>query len=220
MGRTVLILTAAALLGSTFCSAADQTLLDQKVPRFAASNVPISKAVTDLAAAVGAFSSEETVADFDPKPGKPAPRVSLTTRDKTVRELLDSLVAQDSRYAYSVSGKWINVFPASTINDPNYVFNRRMPGKVTVSTSPDQCTDVKDWVRQIKIAPALLLLGDMKRKLPVEPQTVTLENPTHREYMNWSEMLKGHTNWFACSETLPDGTVRIMFHYSTILPSK
>ncbi len=212
MQRAILA-TIAVLLMAAAAVAADevQPLADRKVSSFAVGGEQLGIAVSRLASTLGVAIGQEAIA---PPSGAKAttrpPRVSLSARDKTVRQVLDALVAQDKSYSYSISDDFINLFPASTVNDPTYVYNRRIPGKVVVSTDPEQRTSIRDWLHQNKLGFLLFLHGDIRQKPPVPAeQTVTLVNPTLREHANWAHKLSGYTTWSVSLESLPNGKTRI-----------
>jgi hypothetical protein len=215
------ILCLIALSAGLGAQDAPPVLLDRVVPQFTASGTT-EYVVSRLASSVGGFMGTEGIDDSITKNGPratstEAPNLAMSACGKTVKQILDLIVAQDSRYTYVISGDWINLVPAGVADDPNYVYNRRMPGNITVSTDPAACTDTKPWFRENKISCALLVIGDMTRSLPVSAQTVRLTNPTLREYTNWDMKLAGKNRWSSSVQSIDgDGKVRMLFSYSVV----
>lgn len=191
---------------------AQPCLLERSVSHFAVSG-SIEQAISKLASAVGGFMAVESVRPVAGAVGPENVGVTVSVESGTVREILDALVAQDKRYSYLTCGEWINLVPAGFARDPSYIYNRRIQGDVTVSTDSARNTQIMDWERHNGVVAALLVMGDMKSRLPVAAQTVTLVNPTYREYTNLRMRLCGRNRWSASCESDKNGKVRIIFSY-------
>ena len=59
-------------------------------------------------------------------PPTPDPRFSVEPENKTVREILQSLCALDTRYTWSSDGDTANVYPIAVRDDSTYLLNRRI----------------------------------------------------------------------------------------------
>jgi len=102
------------------------------------------------------------------------------------------------------------------MNDPNYVFNLRLPGKVVVSRDVQKATPVKDWLREHGIEtariPALEVRSvDKSRDLRIPtggPDPIVLDSPTLREYYNAHEALYGLNTWVATVKTIPPSELK------------
>ncbi len=218
----VLYVCIVLLSSPTMAADVQNSLLDVKVSSFT-SNAQIEQAVSDLASSLGGLMAGEAVhkTSTDPSTGAseaPGPVISVSVRDMTVRDILDLLIAKDSRYCYVVSGDWINLVPKNAATDPNYVYNRHIPGKVVVSTDSTKDTSIKAWAEENRVSSMLLTMGDMRRSLPTATQTVTLVNPTFREYTNARMRLSGKNRWFGDCRPRKDGGTLIVFHYSVVKP--
>ena len=221
------ILTLATIAALSGPCAAVPSVLDRTVAHFAVSGLRLPYTVRELAAAERLYFSVELLA----RPAEAAPRsdpmVQLEVHGRTVREILDAAVAQDPRYTYVEKDGWINVMGRSLASDPTYPLNWRIPGRVTLTSESDARAPetVKTWLREKKIA--FLLAGGLngtRMRVPVVPQTVTLETPTLREILNWTERLRGRRMWsvgppdplrndgvaffYSCGVALPDGPPR------------
>jgi len=67
-------------------------------------------------------------------PPPPDPRFTARINHVTVKEVLDWLCDLDPRYAWRRDGQTVNIVPRDKLNDPNYLFNRKLP-KLTFADS-------------------------------------------------------------------------------------
>jgi hypothetical protein len=199
------ILVLAFLAQPVLAAEIQPDLLTRKVPQFSYVGT-IDHVVSELARSLGACSSCESLSRrINSKSVEKPCVVSISVEDKTVKEIMDALVAKDKRYTYLFSGDWINLVPREVASDPDYIFNRRIPGQITVSNESDKSNGISSWAKQNKMSSALLIFGDPSLRLVVEPQTVTLTNPTLREHENWRLQLAGKNRWSAECERTKDG---------------
>lgn len=189
---------------------------DRIVSDFAAAGTPVQRAVGHLAASQGLcvgtelFRKNLTKEDLaHPKrSAEPRPNVSIHARSRTLRATLDDMMTQVPSYGYQIHGEWINVGRRDEMADPDNPLNWRIPGTITMtpeSIRHGSPLAVNDWLEKMNIRFALKgSLNALKQSKPVEPQTVTLKDPTLREYLNCANRLRGKTTWTVVVE--PDLT--------------
>lgn len=107
----------------------------------------------------------------------------------TLKNQLDQ-IAQDTELTYQCNGDWINLYPRAVAADSDYVMNRRLPGKVIVGgTAP---TEIVRWLNDNHVSFARVFSGMRRTKVDyrkVLGRSITLDNPTLREYVNAQEEL-------------------------------
>src|SRR5208282_2275772 len=113
------------------------------------------------------------------------PRFDLHLKDKTVREILDALCEADPRFAWSMDGATVNVFPRSVIGDDHYLLNRGM-GSLELNNAVDIQDGLLAIVHQLpppveQVAISQIGGGD---PYPPEPWTVTFKSMKVRQVMN------------------------------------
>lgn len=102
----------------------------------------------------------------------------------TLKQQLDNL-ASAAGYAWEANGDWLNLFPKSAANDPNYVMNKRIPGEIEVSPTP-YATSIKPWAIANRISFSKVVIG-IEKKVNLEKiagNRIVLKDPTVREYYN------------------------------------
>lgn len=124
----------------------------------------------------------------------------------TLRQQLER-IAKISGHTLQANGDWVNFIPKAKANDPNYVMNRRIAGKVVLSREPGKSTSVSEWMTSQRIISVrhvkeLKLIPPPSFKLPSiatpkMPEQIALENPTLREYFNAHSALYGEDMWTA-----------------------
>ena len=63
-------------------------------------------------------------------------RFSLSLKNRTVRDIIDTLCQFDSRYTWSTDGSSINVYPREIIGDSSYLLNRELE-QITLKNIPN-----------------------------------------------------------------------------------
>ena len=76
---------------------------------------------TDLA-----FSIEHVLKPTLKAPSMQSPVFRAEVQNRTVREVLDWLCALDPRYVWSFDSGVVNLFPSVTLNDPEYLMNKKV----------------------------------------------------------------------------------------------
>jgi hypothetical protein len=150
--------------------------LNTKVPEFDLQNQTIVDGVWKLARAPEpfAFGFENVLKKTLRDPDVPDPRFILQLKDKTVREVLDALCQEDSRFTWSMDGTTVNVFPRVIINDGSYLLNRKLE-RYDLKNATDVDKGLFAMARELpppfeQIAHAQAGGGD---PYPPEPWTVT-----------------------------------------------
>jgi hypothetical protein len=131
------------------------------------------------------------------------------------------MVTQVPKYEYQIHGKWINVGRRVDMNDPDNPLNWRIPGSIVVGTDTIKhggAPEVAQWFKKMNITIAYRgSLSALKQSIPVEPQTVTLKDPTLREYLNCANELRGKTTWTIVLEPRVGDTGWIMWESFGVL---
>ncbi|MBI2842061.1 MAG: hypothetical protein HYX78_01530 [Armatimonadetes bacterium] len=130
--------------------------------------------------------------------GKSEQHYFKPSTEGTLREHLDSISAQ-TNYTWLANGDWVNFIPKSKVADSNYILNQRIPGTVVVSKDSSKHTSLKDWFVARRASSARnihsIRIKGLRPK-PVEaPESITLTNPTLREYVNTNESFYGNDTW-------------------------
>lgn len=116
----------------------------------------------------------------------------------TLREQLDRICAQ-SGYIWQANGDWVNFIPKNRDIDPNYILNQKIAGNVVVSKDSGKHTSIKDWFVARRASSArdvhTLKIEGLRPKLEKVPESMTLTDPTLREYVNANESLYGNDTW-------------------------
>lgn len=161
--------------------------LDVKIPEFELRNETLSDALWRLARgpAPFAFGFENVLKTKLKDPEVPERRLRLRLKDKTIREILDSLCQADTRFTWSIDGTTVNVFPMTTVGRPSYLLNRRIE-KFELKNATDVQQGLLAIVRQLpppmeQVANAQVGGGD---PYPPEPWTVTFNDMTVRQVVN------------------------------------
>jgi hypothetical protein len=102
-----------------------QPPLDVKIPRFELQDGTVVEGASKLSSLTipGVHLGLEEVLDSDQGPAV-AVKFSVILEDATVRDVLNALCKYDSRYAWSVDGQTVNIYPRDT--DPNFLTNLRV----------------------------------------------------------------------------------------------
>ena len=165
----------------------NKRFLETIVPDFEIHNQTLVDAMWKLARgpAPFGFGFEKVLKATLSAPEIADPKLNLTLKDKTVREILDALCLMDSRYTWSLDGVTVNVFPRNLANDPLYLLNRRLD-KFELKDAIDVQNGLLAIVRQLpppaeQVAEAQVGGAD---PYPPEPWTVTFENLTVRQVVN------------------------------------
>jgi hypothetical protein len=128
-------------------------------------------------------------------PRNDSPHFSLHLKDKSVREILDTLCVFDKRYTWSEDGASVDVYPKATTRDPSY-----LPNLVIDHIAIDGIPDPDQALTPLsKIFPGQQIgyfgpgLGD--NTYP-EPWTTVLEKVTVRQFINRiAEHMGTQTSW-------------------------
>jgi hypothetical protein len=157
------------------------------VPQFELQNGTILDALWKLARSPApfGFGFEQPLRSKFANPSIPLRRFSLSLRRETVRQILSALCRADPTFAWSVDGRTVNVFPRSTMRDPAYLMNRRIPTFVLRGA-----TDIQGGLLAIhgELPPpqeqlAILQAGGSD-PYPPKPWTVTYKDLTVRQVIN------------------------------------
>ncbi len=189
----VISLCFAALLLANVSSAGEaqvtpaDVLLANRVPRFTLADETLLDGLKKLSSGDQPFrfGFESVLKAKFSNPTGPDVRFSMNVENKTVREILDALCSADHRYTWSIDDSFINVYPRTSIEDPHYLLNRKLPRLEVINiTDIDQA--LLAIVRQLpppleQIAHAQLG-GDAS--YPAGPWTAAFDNLTVREAMN------------------------------------
>ena len=79
---------------------------------------------------------EEALRDKLHDPIDRSVKFSLHLENKSLREILDALCQLDRRYAWSVDGATVNVYPRTMVADSSYLLNLRID-KISLNQIPD-----------------------------------------------------------------------------------
>jgi len=91
-----------------------KSLLEEKIQHFQLKNVSLLDALAELSSRSIAelhLGIEEVARERLSDPRDKSVSFSLDLKDKTFREILDALCSSDARYAWSLDGSSINVYP-------------------------------------------------------------------------------------------------------------
>lgn len=120
---------------------------------------------------------------------------SLHLRDKSVRQIIDSLCDSDMRYTWSEDGGSINVYPRATTDDPSYFLNLQIE-HIAIDKIPDPDQGLSSLLRLFPgqqigyLGPGL---GDNAYR---EPWTAAFEHLTVRQFINRiAEQMGSRTAW-------------------------
>jgi hypothetical protein len=69
---------------------------------------------------------EEIIQDKFPELTDRSVRFSLSLRDVTVRDIIDTLCKSDRRFTWSVDGSSVNVYARETVGNSSYLLNREL----------------------------------------------------------------------------------------------
>lgn len=113
----------------------------------------------------------------------------------TMKSQLD-VIAASTGYSWTTNGNWLEFIPKGRENDPNYVLNKRLPGKIIVSRVSGKETPIKDWLKQNGINIGMSLSG-IRAAIKIEkpslgPDTIEMNNPTLREAIIAHEAVNGN----------------------------
>lgn len=164
-----------------------EKLLDTKVPEFEMHKETLLDGLWKLARVPVAFGFgfESVLKRRLSDPDIPDPHFSLQLKNKTVREILETLCRADGRFTWSLDGETVNVFPRATINDASYLLNRKLQ-KFELTNA----TDVDDGLLAIshQLPPPIEQVAHVQVSgddpYPPEPWTVTYRNLTVRQIVN------------------------------------
>jgi hypothetical protein len=139
---------------------------------------------------------EEVLREKMSDPPFQGPHFSISLRNATVREIVDSLCTYDSRYMWSLDGKTINIYPKTTMEDVAYLLNRRLE-RIAVTSIPDPGEGLTFLDKQLPPPREQLAYagvgGDPSYSTP---WTVAFEDVTVRQFINrLSEHMGQHTSW-------------------------
>ncbi len=120
----------------------------------------------------------------------------------SLRSQLDA-ISDSASYSWTADGDWVEFIPRSKANDPQYILNKRIPGRVVVTRDPLRATSIKEWLAANNVSTTrdihrLRFIADPSK--PVREDTnwkpvsfsVELQDPTLREYAVATEALYGH----------------------------
>ena len=161
--------------------------LETRVPEFELRNETLLDGLWKLARGPVpfGFGFEKVLKESLSDPDLPDTALVLKFENKSIREILDALCNADPRYAWSVDGTTVDVFPRSIRNDRFYLLNRELP-RLELKNATDVQHGLLAIVRQLpppveQIAQAQAGGDD---PYPPEPWTVTFENVTVRQVVN------------------------------------
>ena len=121
------------------------------------------------------------------------PHFSLHLKDNTVGEILDALCTSDTRYAWSIDGLSINIYP--TGEGPGYLPNLKL-GRISLKNVPDPdqaLTPLSRLLPNEQIGYFGPGLGDNQY---AQPWTVAFEHVTVRQFANrLAEHMGARTSW-------------------------
>lgn len=161
-------------------------LLAAKISVFDVRNESLLDAVWKLARTTPfGFGFEKPLTGKFLDPDVPNPQLTLHLEDKSVGEILTALCEADSRYACSVEGVTVNLFPRSVLDDPTYLLNRTIE-KFELEKVTDIQVGLFAIARQLP-PPAehiahVQIGGD--DPYPPEPWTAAYRNLTVRQILN------------------------------------
>lgn len=201
-------------LGSSTC--ADQSLADRTVIQFAAAGMPIQRAVGRLAFSQGLcmgseiFHRKATTAIL-PSETRSAHDtvVSVSCQSRTLRQIMDEMISQAPTFYCLMNGEWINLGLRDQMTDSDNPLNWRIPGQVclnSASIKQESPLELREWLQKMNLKFALRgSFMTLKQSIDIAPQSIVLENPTLREYLNCANRLRGKTFWFVVVEPRPLG---------------
>ena len=165
----------------------DARFLEVRIPEFEVHNQTLVDGVWKLARgpAPFGFGFEKLLKHRLSDPDVPDPRLSLRLIDKSVRQILDALCQEDSRYTWSIDDAMVDLFPRAVINDGSYLLNRKL-ARFELRNATDVQNGLLAIVQQLpppaeQIAEAQVGGGN---PYPPEPWTVTFEDLTVRQVVN------------------------------------
>lgn len=194
-------------------SPATVALLETRLP-------PVSQSDRSLSAAVGWLLSPLRLKEagvqcnlnvgIERDESKSNPRITADIPEAPLSEQLTK-VLDKTGYVYAANGGHINFIPKSKVDDPNYVFNLKLPGNIIVSKDLKKDTPIKQWLQDHKIEVVRIPTGkfrstDESRDLRIATGAVdpiVLDSPTLREYCNAHEALYGLNTWIATVQQIP-----------------
>jgi len=175
-----------------------ENVLPRKISDFAMTQGTLFDGLKSLSSGPVPFALgfEETLREKFTDPATLDPRFDLHLRNKTVGEILDALCAADSRYAWSVDGSAINVYPRATIGDVSYLLNRRL-----VKLNLNRIADIDQGLLAIahQLPPPEEQLAHVQMggdsSYPPQPWDASFQDLTVRQAIN---RLTAHMGPYAC----------------------
>ncbi len=165
----------------------EATFLETKVPEFEVHNQTLVDGLWKLARgpAPFGFGFEKVLKAKLSDPDVSEPSLNLQLKNKTVREILDALCQADTRYAWSMDGATVDLFPRVVVNDRAYLLNRKL-----ARFELKNATDIQNGLLAIarQLPPPIEQIAQAQAggddPYPPEPWTVTFENLTVRQVVN------------------------------------
>ena len=202
----------AELVQPTQIARQSPSILDRKVAHFELQDATLANGVSRLSGLSMAdlhLGFEEVLrADWADAPVQV--EFSMSMEDKTVREILDALCERDSRYAWSVDGSTVNIYPRNDHTEPEFLLNQELR-----------------HIEFMNVDDAYSALTPLARILPKEqigyagvggspdfskPWSGKFDNLTVRQYVNRiAEHLGTHGGWMLSGAK----DQRFFFFYST-----
>lgn len=127
---------------------------------------------------------EEIIQDKSSEPPDRSILFSLSLRDVTVRDIIDTLCKSDRRYTWSVDGPSVNVYPRETVGNSSYLLNRELDSIAlkNINGPSDALTPLKKLVPGEQLGYAGIGMG-IDNDYP-EPWNAVFSKLTVRQLMN------------------------------------
>jgi hypothetical protein len=159
-------------------------ILSTRVPEFNLNGETIEAGLKRLAFGPTAFAMgfEHELKSKETDPPIQDPPLTLHLKMTTVGETLDAMCHADGRYTWSADDTFINVYPATTLNDPSYFLNRRLK-RLDLNGLTDVQQGLLAIVNQLpppKEQVAIAQVGG-NYSYPPEPWTTSYEDITVRQ---------------------------------------
>jgi len=172
--------------------------LEQQVERYSFIDGGIIDALAELSQSPEVklhLGIEEILRERFAAPRERTFRFSISLAHKSVRQILDTLCASDTRYGWSMDGQTINVYPRTRVNDKTDLLNFHIDHlRLTDVPDPDQAlTPLSQLFPDEQIGYLQNGLGDNNY---TEPWTETFTGLTVRQLINRiTEHSGSHTVW-------------------------
>ena len=165
----------------------ERRVLSQEVPDFSVTRGTLLSSLESLSSGPVPFrlGFEGVLSAKFGEAVEPDPHFDLHLQNKTVREILNALCFADPRYTWSVEDATVNVYPRASVDDMNYLPNRRL-NKFELKG----ITNIDQGLLAIyhQLPPPEEQIGHAQMggdsSYPLEPWTATFEALTVRQAIN------------------------------------